>query len=382
MKNFLFSLSLSIIVIVTTLFVTELILRASNDRPLKPPPTVYEKHDTLGWAGKKNYECELPYGRRWIPFKMNSWGFRGREFLPYEQASDKCRILFLGDSYMYGNGIEDHQRASEIFQTMDSTYYSYNLSLDAYSTDHELLLLKQYGAVIKPKAGVLFFCLNDIPFNESKISFGLGKPLLQFDSDGSYRLENVPVPDRDFIRSAVIYLRDWTELGRRIYNIMIKIKPLKYWIHPNPAQMKLGIEGMDRVYVHFDSLLVWADSMVIGDNTHHILRELQKECQKLNTKLILVTVPSNSSWTETSNTTPYGINKILDWCSQLDITAIDLYPIFYERFQEYGENLYSHDLMHWNERGNRVVAEVVLETLRDLEITAATIPLPTPQSQN
>ncbi len=102
--------------------------------------------------------------------------------------------------------------------------------------------------------------------------------------------------------------------------------------------------------------------------TYYLLKELRDECNQQNARLTIFTTPSNHHWTATREDTPVEIQRVLDWCSELGINAVDLFPLFYRNFQENAETLYLPEKMHWNERGNRVVADVLIESLRESSI--------------
>jgi hypothetical protein len=57
--------------------------------------------------------------------------------------------------------------------------------------------------------------------------------------------------------------------------------------------------------------------------------------------------------------------KMLDLCSELELTCLDLLPILQD-YAKRGEHLYYTDDMHLNPRGNEVVAAEVESWLRDL----------------
>ncbi|MBU1882163.1 hypothetical protein KKA08_09005, partial [bacterium] len=125
----------------------------------------------------------------------------------------------------------------------------------------------------------------------------------------------------------------------------------------------LGIGETDRERANLDSLLLYSETSNISDLTYYLLRELRDEAQKSDANLIVFSTPSSVHWTAERDETPAEIKRVLNWCADLGIRSIDLFPYFYEDYQENNELLYLSDKMHWNDRGNRLAAEVIQEQI-------------------
>jgi len=102
-------------------------------------------------------------GKTWS-YRINSEGFRGDDF---DVASDPTRVLFIGDSYMFGWAVQQEEvfpRAVE--RALAGPPYSldisaYNLGVPGYNTIQESYLLA--GAVDRysPSLVVLGYVMND-----------------------------------------------------------------------------------------------------------------------------------------------------------------------------------------------------------------------------
>ena len=70
---------------------------------------------TIGWIGSRGLDKRMEHGIHWVNVQINSDGFREEEF---EQKLDRAeltgakKILMLGDSQLYGWGIEENERLS------------------------------------------------------------------------------------------------------------------------------------------------------------------------------------------------------------------------------------------------------------------------------
>jgi len=140
----------------------------------------------------KNVSREFT-GANTIQINNNSHGFRDKE-ITFDNA--KKRILILGDSFAYGYDSEVHERFSEILDNNLENYQIFNLGVGGYSTDQELLLLKEYYHLIEPDLVYLLYHHNDWHGNSvNHIYNGYYKPYFELDSETQLiRLNGVPVP--------------------------------------------------------------------------------------------------------------------------------------------------------------------------------------------
>ncbi len=137
------------------------------------PIMVYD--DTLGWVGVPNKDAMLSEIGISVLCKTNQWGFRDDQPPPLEKLKDKRKIMFLDDSFIMGTGVPKKARASELLEQQDSTVISYNFGIFGYSTDQELLVLKKFGPIIQPDDVFLFFCANDLIYNDSNVGHRVPK---------------------------------------------------------------------------------------------------------------------------------------------------------------------------------------------------------------
>ncbi|MCP4656660.1 MAG: hypothetical protein GY856_14705 [bacterium] len=99
------------------------------------------------------------------PLATNELGLRDT---PYRADAD-VKILLLGDSVSWGNGIHDVRR---IYPTLleqklsqgygPRSFEVINAAVPGYSTFQELRYLELYGLALEPDAVVVQFCLNDV----------------------------------------------------------------------------------------------------------------------------------------------------------------------------------------------------------------------------
>jgi lysophospholipase L1-like esterase len=96
---------------------------------------------------------------------VNSLGFRGPE-VP-KKPENEFRILALGDSMVYGQGVDEEHIMTARLQAMlderrpECHVRVVNMGVRAYQTNQELALFKKFGFQLHPDAVLLFFYLND-----------------------------------------------------------------------------------------------------------------------------------------------------------------------------------------------------------------------------
>ncbi|HDH58457.1 MAG TPA: SGNH/GDSL hydrolase family protein, partial [Bacteroidetes bacterium] len=288
--------------------------------------------DTLGWIGEPETPVlSLENGTK-IYCHMNRFGFRDEEFPPLEQVSHKTRLLFLGDSFMMGNGIEKEFRASEIVETQDTCLISYNLGITGYSTDQELLLLKKYGPLIQPDYVFLFFCINDLIYNDKGYEGKTAKPLFCLDENDSLKLINLPLPPLPKLNPFMLWIESKFALVQFIKNTRARLE--FEWRSRRIERQSRDLRQSKSTTPNARGKmpLPLTDSATKRNITYYLMRELRDECQRLNARLILFTTPSSLAYTVSKASPPRSIERVLDWCNELGIRAIDLYPIFHDDY--------------------------------------------------
>jgi lysophospholipase L1-like esterase len=155
-----------------------------NERSL-----TYRHDPVLGWFPTPN-SIKKVKGTRTFTATHNSKGFRDREPV----SNNKPRIVFLGDSLVWGFDVEASERFTEVLQAKHPEWNVSNLGVSGYGTDQEYLLLQKYFDAYRPKVVVLVICGdNDNDDNASNFRGGYYKPYFTLEK-GHLKLNGVPVP--------------------------------------------------------------------------------------------------------------------------------------------------------------------------------------------
>lgn len=152
--------------------------------------TLFRYDRDLGWFPIENSVSTFTDSRT-IHVRHNSMGFRDRE----HRAGTKPRLLFLGDSFVWGYDVEQHERFTDLLAERMPDWDIINAGVAGYGTDQEYLLLQRYFARFDPDIVFLVFCTdNDMLDNSSNRVFNGEYYKPYFESVGEIlALRGVPV---------------------------------------------------------------------------------------------------------------------------------------------------------------------------------------------
>jgi lysophospholipase L1-like esterase len=115
------------------------------------------------------WELEPNFDGLWtdVHVQINSMGFRDSE-IPISKKPNEFRILFLGDSVVFGYNLPQRDTIPEqleysLNQEFPQKFLEVvNAGVDGYSTFQEFYLLKYKGLRLKPDLVIVGFVLNDV----------------------------------------------------------------------------------------------------------------------------------------------------------------------------------------------------------------------------
>jgi len=189
------AIAIQVCLLLLTLGGIEAFLRIADFRDLRLIPGQYKlpnEHDPeLGWVPIANKTVPQGVGPLSFGVSLNSLGLRDIELIP----SNAPTILFVGDSFVYGNGVAVQHRFTDRLRQELPAFRIVNGGVAPYSTDQEFLLLKRLWPIIKPSIVVLIVCVdNDHEENSTNSVHGYTlKPYLAR-VDGQWQFQGLPVP--------------------------------------------------------------------------------------------------------------------------------------------------------------------------------------------
>jgi len=154
-----------------SLVAVEVVFRVVFGAPLSErlPVVRVQANPHRGWEMVPGEE-HFTYHHR---VRVNAYGLRGAEVRA--KAPGEVRVLTLGDSLVYGQGVADDEtvpwyleRALELRDPLGREWTVINGGHRAYDTHQELGLLEELGPELEPDIVVIFFFWND--FKERDIA--------------------------------------------------------------------------------------------------------------------------------------------------------------------------------------------------------------------
>jgi hypothetical protein len=174
--------------LVLTAAALEVMLRVADFRDLRVYPEAarhpHRYDPELGWVPIPN---KVTAGG----IRINSISLRDAELEP----AGKPTLLFMGDSFVYGVGVKDDERFTDVLRKDLPGFRVVNAGVAAYGTDQAYLLMRRLWPKVEPDVVVLIVCVeNDHDDNSSSSRHGhTFKPYLA-QTAGEWKFHQIPVP--------------------------------------------------------------------------------------------------------------------------------------------------------------------------------------------
>lgn len=170
-REFVKSLLAIMLGLAIALLAAEGFVRVVFDEPVQPR-FVIDSGYGVRW-NKANVDT-----RHYVPgdydvrITTNSVGMRGQREYPVERVPGRRRIVMLGDSFVFGYGVEDNEVVSAVLEDLlnasaptGTGYEVINLAVSGFGQAEELVTWLARGKQYRPDAVVLFYFENDIGNN-------------------------------------------------------------------------------------------------------------------------------------------------------------------------------------------------------------------------
>jgi lysophospholipase L1-like esterase len=145
------------------------------------------------WPGTAKRHDYPPQNPRAITLHANAEGFRGRRDL-HAPADGRTRIAVLGDSMVFGEGVEEEERFTERLEQAEPSWRVDNLGMVGFGTDLMVRAFEAEGLEPRPDAVVIAVFTDDLRRVVEPYA-GVGFPLPRFRlEDGALRTVPYPSP--------------------------------------------------------------------------------------------------------------------------------------------------------------------------------------------
>ncbi len=301
----------------------------------------------LGWVNIPDLHLPDMYGEG-IYLRTNGQGFRANQEVAPEVPEGRVRIICSGDSFTLGYGVSNDHTWCRQLADLDPVIETVNMGQGGYGIDQAWLWYRRDGMELDHQLQILAFITDDFQRMQSDSFIGYGKPLVITEEE-ELVVKNVPVPQRTYRLSWLI---------KNVHNF----KRLR------KAQLLTGALGAGRRA---------AETGVTDQNvnTREVLSLIITEMEKLNreksSRLVLVYFPVID---ELRGAAPQEwIRFFRQEADRHGLPLIDLVTEFRSRpfssmaglFIPEGELDYPAAAGHFNEEGNRFVAELILRRLTE-----------------
>ena len=276
-------------------------------------PDLYVSDNDVGyhlWPSTSTFDRYPSTALKITDLSSNADGFRNsREF--GESGSEK-RLLMIGDSFVFGLGVNSQFRLTEVLESQLSGWRVDNLGMSGWGLDLMLRALETFGPKIRPNMVVLAVYTDDFR-----------RVLPQYPGSG-YSIPKYELKNGKLVSQPYQLATGWRKLhlAQAVYEI--------YWRKiANRNRYDLNEAILDRFY---------------------------QVTKKLNAKLVLLYLPGKGNTLEDKER-----RRFLDtWSQTQRVPYLDLYaPI-----HDIGiDDTYIKGNWHWNEKGHRIAASELAKFL-------------------
>jgi len=258
--------------------------------------SVIRYHPVLGWALDPNASLVSVDSQRKLHYRIdvNSLGMRERE-LSLDKTRGRYRVLVLGDSFVFGTGLDAGERFSDVLDhALPDEVEVINGGVPGWGTDQEVLFYESSLRRLRPDLVVLTFLgQNDVVNN------GLRGPLIEvgtkprFVCEGeSLRLEPPAPPAKISFAAAT---RRVLRKSRLLLFVKRRFDMRKYQHHASedPRYVTHGYEA-NRHLSHWSVYDVRGGDAIEGAwcVTERLLDRLARDCAEDSAELLVVAFPS------------------------------------------------------------------------------------------
>jgi hypothetical protein len=183
---------------VGALLLAEGCLRLSGKFAPAPYPPVLrhpelQAYEPYGYRLFPSRTITIPYPPnhpRAITVVSNRDGFRASREL--DEPDARTRILFVGDGFVSGDGLQEPERFTNILEAQEPTWRVDNLGMTSFGPDLALRALEAVGIRLKPK--LVIFCMYTDAFRRVRPEYdGAGFPIPRYELESGH-LVSVPYP--------------------------------------------------------------------------------------------------------------------------------------------------------------------------------------------
>jgi hypothetical protein len=297
-------------------------------------------HD-LGWAPLENFTRADTAGL----VHQNQFGLRGPDDMQLKKTSGRKRVLVLGDSYVWGYGVDQSKlfSAPEVHGTDEEIL---NFGVSGYGTDQEYLFYLLQGEKFDVDQVVLAFTpYNDVANNLASKQYSYLKPYFTLNK-GELVLHNDHVRNsrvRNFFRRLDRECRVWNVVSQGLQGLTNTIRPKR---KQRNAEVNLVVSDADRAGIEL---------------TLAILKKLKEAVAARHAEFYVVFIPHKRRIEKHLPENHPFVPLIAAGLTQMGVRYREPYPEFL-RSATAGVELFNPRDNHFNVAGHALFAKFVTDT--------------------
>lgn len=291
--GWLFGLISSLAGLALALLLVEGLVRLAFDEPVQPRYTYDPGYGVRANMPNVDTRHYVP-GDYDVRITSNSAGMRGQREYAVAKPAGVRRVLMLGDSFVYGYGVEDDEVVSALLEdrlnALDGgapRWEVVNLAVSGFGQAEELVTWQARGKAYSPDVVLLFYFENDIGNNAVSNLYALG-------------------PDGALKREAAEFLP-----GIRTQELLYSVAPIRWLFEHSEAWnlVRNRLSGVvQNALLREQGLEKFNDTSEKGVGlTRALLRELVAEVRAAGARPVIVIIPDRK---EMSSTFPMTAEEV------------------------------------------------------------------------
>ncbi len=312
--------------------------------------TFFEYDPLLGWKNRPHAQGTFQTHEATTWVAINAKGLRGKEY-PYER-SEKPRVLVLGDSFVWGYGVQEKDRFTERLEArLNGEIEVINAGVPGYGPDQMFLFFDTEGKRYRPDMVIVALNYADLFDLFLRVNHTYPKPYFIV-KKGVLHLQGVPVPRRPSSgeERKAIRLPPRTRVGMTPY--------------PETNPFLAFLEKQTLLYPKLKNIFQWGTHDPKGEERfiRLLFEAFQKNCKELEAELLFLTVPLSGEVSSGARSPLYlELSELLE---EWGYAVTD--PFERLQMSNRKERLYfERDDGHWTSAGHGAIAETLEETLRE-----------------
>lgn len=283
------------------------------------------------------------------PLTISAHGLRGRE-IDYQRRPGVLRILFLGDSIVFGMGVREEEvvtaRVKTLLASRGIKAEVINTAVPSYNTEQEVDFLRLEGIRYEPDWVILGMCWNDIN-DKSEVTVNSDGFLV---SPG----ETARGPSRKYLVPQQAYdLRNLLKRSRLVFATTQGVRAVHELLDPDPHTLFRA------------DVLKGKETPRIAEGWRHVgeaLHDLREISEAHQFHLLVVTFPIPIALEESFPRSLYPA-RVLNIAKEEGIAALDLEPPFRSVFHGHDSLFVPYDGDHPNAVGHDLAAREIVKFL-------------------